>query len=440
VAQHLTEWTSDQALGHPLADVFELMDLPEQSTSDPRWCDVLAVRAVVHATGQVLVSHSGKHFSIEYTASPIARADGTLMGCVLVFRDVSEKRYLMQQINWLAHHDELTGLNNRSGLGEQFQRAIFRANYLGCLQAVCLIDLDHFQQINDQLGNATGDRVLKEVALRLGNAATGDDSAARLGGDEFVLLIGGQTDVGAIMRVVDGVLADLARPYRISDATIHLTASAGVAIYPDDDGNPDTLLRHADPALYQAKQTGPNCSHFFGAHLDKEVQTRHIQRTRIHRAVQDGELRLYYQPKVNMRTGEVYGMEALLRWQHPEQGLLGPLHFLPQVENDDVIIEIGEWVLLQAMLQMRSWLAQGKRWRVSVNIAARHFQLKDFVEKLKSVLAEFSDVPANLLEIEVLESAALEDVQYVSNVMLECPAMGVTFWQRDCGTGYSALA
>lgn len=440
VAQQLTGWTSDQALGSPLADVFELMDIPGQSTSGPKWSDVLAVRAVVHATSQVLVSHAGQHFAIEYTASPIARADGTLMGCVLVFRDVSEKRYLMQQINWLAHHDELTGLPNRAGLGEQFQRAIFRAKYVGCLQAVCLIDLDHFQQVNDQLGNAIGDRLLKEVALRLGNAATGDDSAARLGGDEFVLLVGGQTDVGAIMRVVNGVLGDLARPHVINDSTIHLTASAGVAICPDDDVNPDTLLRHADQALYQAKQTGRNCSHLFDANLDKEVETRHIQRTRIHRAVASGELRLYYQPKVNMRTGEVYGMEALLRWQHPEQGLLGPLHFLPQVENDDVIIEIGEWVLQQAMQQMRSWLAQGKRWRVSVNIAARHFQLKEFVVRLKAVLADFSDVPANLLEIEVLESAALEDVQHVRNVMMECQALGVTFALDDFGTGYSSLA
>lgn len=440
VAQQLTGWTSDLALGSPLAHVFELMDIPGQSTSGPTWSDVLTVRTVVHASNQVLVSHAGQHFTIEYTASPIAKTDGTPMGCVLVFRDVSEKRYLMQQINWLAHHDELTGLNNRSGLGEQFQRAIFRAKYLGCLQAVCLIDLDHFQQVNDQLGNAVGDRLLKEVALRLGNAAVGDDSAARLGGDEFVLLIGGQTDVGAIMQGVDRVLADLARPYVIHDSTIHLTASAGVAIYPDDDVNPDTLLRHADQALYQAKQTGRNCSHFFDASLDKEVETRHIQRTRIHRAVVDGELRLYYQPKVNMRTGEVCGMEALLRWQHPEQGLLGPLHFLPRVENDDVIIEIGEWVLQQAMQQLRTWLAQGKRWRVSVNIAARHFQLKDFVVKLKAVLADFSDVPAELLEIEVLESAALEDVQHVCNVMLECQALGVTFALDDFGTGYSSLA
>lgn len=440
VAQQLTGWTADQAQGCLLSNVFELMDVPGQTPQGPKWSDVLSLRTVVHADNQVLVSHVGQHFAVEYTASPIAKTDGSPMGCVLVFRDVSEKRYLMQQISWLAYHDELTGLNNRSGLREHFQRAISQAKNAACLQGVCLIDLDHFQRVNDQLGSAVGNHLLREVALRLGHLAAKDDKVARLGGDEFVLLIGGQSELDAIAQGVNRVLADIARPYAINGSTIHLTASVGVAVFPHDGDNPDTLLRHADQALYQAKQSGRNGSHFFDATLDREVETRHIQRNRIQRAVSDGELRLYFQPKVNMRVGEVCGMEALLRWQHPEQGLLGPLHFLPQVENDDVIIEIGEWVLHQALLQLRSWLAQGKHWRVSVNIAARHFQLQDFVDRLKSVLSSFSDVPPRLLEIEVLESAALEDIQHVCNAMLECQALGVSFALDDFGTGYSSLA
>ena len=440
VAAQLTGWTLAQAAGKPLGEVFELVEQPGQASEGAIWSDVLANNIVVHGDNQVLVHHTGQHFTIEYTASPISKADGTRMGCVLVFRDVSEKRRLMQQINWLSSHDELTGLDNRAGLAEQFRRAIFRARYLGCLQAVCLVDLDHFQQVNDRFGNTCGDHVLMEVALRLSNAIDGDDCVARLGGDDFVLLIGGQTETRAIKEIVSRMLADLARPYLVDSKTIHMTASAGIAIYPDDDANPETLLRHADQALYQAKQTGRNCSHLFDASLDKEVETHHILRTRIHHALKAGELRLYYQPKVNMRTGQVCGMEALLRWQHPEQGLLGPMHFLPTVENDDLIIDIGQWVLHEALQQQRFWLSQGLRWPVSVNIAARHFQLPDFVPRLKESLAQFADVPAQSLEIEILESAALDDLRHVREVMQQCQALGVTFALDDFGTGYSSLA
>lgn len=440
VAQQLTGWTREQAVGQELGSVFELVEHPGEPSHGPVWSDVLSSKTVAHGVNQVLISQTGQHFSIEYTASPIATADGTCMGCVLVFRDVSEMRHLIQRIDWLSHHDGLTGLDNRAGLAEQFRRAIYRARYMGCLQAVCLVDLDHFQQINDRLGATGGDHVLMEVAHRLNQAIDGDDCVARLGGDEFVVLIGGQSEVAAIEQIAGRMLTDLAQPYVVGGATVHLTASMGISIYPDDDVDPDTLLRHADQALYQAKQKGRNCSHLFDANLDKEVETHHNQRTRIRQALKDGELRLHYQPKVNMRTGQVSGMEALLRWQHPESGLLGPAHFLPVVENDDLIIPIGQWVMQEALHQQRYWLAQGVRWPISVNIAARHFQLPDFVLQLKAVLAEFPDVPPELLEIEILESAALDDLQQVRQVMQECQALGVQFALDDFGTGYSSLA
>jgi len=236
----------------------------------------------------------------------------------------------------------------------------------------------------------------------------------------------------------------LSAPYILDGHTINLTSSIGIAIYPQDeaplDTNLDILLRHADQAMVQAKQTGRNRFHVFDAQHDQEVHTHHQQRTRVRQAMLDGELRLYYQPKVNMRSGVVFGMEALLRWQHPQDGLLGPYHFLPLVEDTDVIIDIGEWVLLQALQQMQRWARQGLHWVVSVNIAARHFQQPDFVERLASILARVPDVSPQMLELEILESAALADVQHMRNVMASCQQLGVQFALDDFGTGYSSLA
>jgi diguanylate cyclase (GGDEF)-like protein/PAS domain S-box-containing protein len=439
-AQQLTGWTPEQAAGRLLGDVFELAEDPSQSVAGKTWSNALRDNAVVHASNQALVDRSGKRYSIDYTASPITKVDGSAIGCVLVFRDVSEKRYLKRQIDWLASHDELTGLENRAALIEAFQQAIARAQKNHQLQAVCLLDLDHFQQVNERYSSAYGDRLLQEVASRLSRLTAEGDGVARLGGDEFVLLIGGQTKASVIENMVRRVLAELARPYVIDDETIYLTASAGIAIYPDDDVSPDTLLRHADQAMYQAKQIGRNRVHLFDADLDKEVQTQHTQRARVRSALLDGELRLHFQPKVNMRTGEIVGMEALLRWQHPDKGLLGPSDFLPMVGNTDLIVNIGEWVLRQALLQMRQWQARGMHWSVSVNIAGRHFQLKDFVVWLKKTLEAFPDVPPGLLEIEILESAALDDLQHVCEIMQACQALGVKFALDDFGTGYSSLA
>ena len=224
---------------------------------------------------------------------------------------------------------------------------------------MCLLDLDHFQQINDRYGSWTGDRLLKEVAARLSAAAAPPDAVARLGGDEFALLIGGLPDLAAIRARVQQVLAQLAQPYAIDDSVILITASAGVAIFPSDDANPDTLLRHADQAMWQAKHTGRNCLHVFDAGHDQEVQTLYHPPGASGPGHQAGELRLYYQPKVHLRTGQVFGMEALLRWQHPEQGLLGPGHFLPWIEDNDLSVDVGEWVMREALAQMRRWSAAG---------------------------------------------------------------------------------
>jgi diguanylate cyclase (GGDEF)-like protein/PAS domain S-box-containing protein len=437
VAQFLTGYSQAQAQGRPLAEVFQLQG---SATEPVALLQAPEVDAAVQAQQQVLVHRSGERYAIEFTAAPIRKPNGTEVGTVLVFRDLTQTRELMHQISWQTRHDPLTGLDNRVALAERLTHSLFTARKEQYLLAVCLLDLDHFQQINDRHGSWTGDRLLKEVATRLSAAAAPPDAVARLGGDEFALLIGGLPDLAAIRTRVQQVLAQLAEPYAIDDSVILITASAGVAIFPSDDANPDTLLRHADQAMWQAKHTGRNCLHVFDADRDQEVQTLYIRQARLRQAIAAGELRLYYQPKVHLRTGVVFGMEALLRWQHPEQGLLGPGHFLPWIEDNDLCVDVGEWVMREALAQMRRWSAQGHQWAVSVNIAARHFHRSDFVSRLRGILQEFPMVLPSQLELEILESAALEDMQHMRQVMQESQALGVRFALDDFGTGYSSLS
>jgi diguanylate cyclase (GGDEF)-like protein/PAS domain S-box-containing protein len=444
LAQQLTGWSYEQAHGNSLGLVFELLNDAMETSAFEAAPPLYLTETVVHATNQILLHPSGERCAIEYTAAPIRQADGGAVGCVLVFRDVSEKSQLIQEISWQIGHDVLTGLHNRPAMQELFSLAILQARHHRKQLAICLLDLDHFQPVNERYGSNYGDRLLQAVASRLTQYAGDDHGLARLGGDEFVLLLKDQNDQAEVLQQVAKVQALLSAPYVLDGHTINLTSSIGIAIYPQDeaplDTNLDILLRHADQAMVQAKQTGRNRFHVFDAQLDQEVHTHHQQRTRVRQAMLDGELRLYYQPKVNMRSGQVFGMEALLRWQHPQDGLLGPYHFLPLVENTDVIIDIGEWVLLEALQQMQRWAAQGQHWVVSVNIAARHFQQPDFVERLASILARVPEVSPQMLELEILESAALEDVQHMRNVMASCQKLGVQFALDDFGTGYSSLA
>ncbi len=347
---------------------------------------------------------------------------------------------VLQKMSWQNYHDVLTGLPNRAALAARFEQELFLARERQRLMAVCLFDLDHFQAINDRYGAEAGDDLLKQVAGRLHAFSGKAHYAARLGGDEFVLLLCGQASVEDIELQLRQLMHELSLPYQCDQQAVHLTASAGIAVYAGKDLNAESLLRHADHAVYQAKLTGRNQYHFFDSHLDEEVRTHHNQRTEVRHALINGEMRLHYQPKVNMRTGAVVGMEALLRWQHGQRGLLAPAHFLPLVEQTDLIIDIGEWVLRQALWQMQRWSAAGRQWVVSVNIAARHFQQPDFVLRLKTILGEFPGVRASMLEIEILESSALHDVEHVRRIIRACQALGITFALDDFGTGYSSMS
>jgi diguanylate cyclase (GGDEF)-like protein len=305
--------------------------------------------------------------------------------------------------------------------------------------AVCYLDLDGFKPINDQYGHEAGDHLLIEVARRLQEIMRSDDTLARLGGDEFVLLLNDLEQEQECFRALERVLAVVSLPILAGDAQVELSASIGVALFPQDDADADSLLRHADQAMYRAKEAGKNRFHLYAAEQDLELKGHRQFLQRLREAHAQGEFTLHYQPKANLVSGEVPGVEALIRWQHPERGLLAPIEFLHYLTQSELGIEVGEWVIETALNQIVTWKRAGLKLSVSVNIDANHLQRQDFPERLRAALARHPEVSEGDLELEILESVAIHDLDRVSRTLLACQAMGVKFSLDDFGTGYSSL-
>ncbi|MBN3863532.1 EAL domain-containing protein [Pseudomonas frederiksbergensis] len=354
--------------------------------------------------------------------------------------DISEKRQLLQSLQWRVGHDVLTGLPNRAFLSDLLDQALEFSRQENIPLAVCMLDLDGFKAVNDGYGHASGDMLLVEVAKRLRDIVRGEDVVARLAGDEFVLVLRYVRDLPELRAALNRVLGAISAPYTLHGKDIKVFASIGVTLFPHDNEDAETLLRHADQAMYVAKQSGRNRFHLFDVFRDKEVKATHQTVERVRQALVAGELRLHFQPKVNMRRGEVVGFEALLRWEHPQNGMVPPREFLPLVEETDLIIDIGEWVMEQVLSQLHRWQQAGQGWPVSINIAARHFQRADFVDRLRHVLARHAQVSPQMLDLEIVESVAIENIQHVSACLQACQALGVQFSLGDFGTGYSSLS
>ena len=383
----------------------------------------------------------GSLYWVDSTMVPLLdEATGRVRRYVSIRFDVSEKLRLLHTLQWRVGHDVLTGLPNRAFLSDLLNQALDFSRREAIPLAVCMLDLDGFKAVNDGYGHASGDMLLVEVAARLRTIMRGEDVVARLDGDEFVLILRYVHDAEELHAALQRVLGAISAPYSILGQTIHVDASIGVTLFPADDEDADTLLRHADQAMYLAKQSGRNRFHLFDVSLDQEVKATHQTVALIRQALANGEFRLAYQPKVNMRTGRVVGFEALMRWQHPHEGLLQPQAFLPLVAQTDVIIDIGEWVIDRVMAQMQAWGRAGHEWPVSLNIAARHFQRGDFVERLRALLMRHAEVPPHMLDLEIIESVAIENIQRVSQCLQDCQTLGVRFSLDDFGTGYSSLS
>ena len=365
---------------------------------------------------------------------------GQVRHYVSVFSDISQQKAHEAELDRIAHHDPLTGLPNRRLLADRLAQAMARTQRDGTLLTVACLDLDGFKPINDSFGHAAGDQLLIEISQRLKTILRGDDTLARLGGDEFVLLLSGQDDAQSSQAGLQRILSTVSMPVMLREQAVQLSASVGVALYPLEDVDGDTLLRHADQAMYAAKQAGKNRYHVFDPQVDRALQGHRDQLQRLARALAENEFLFHFQPKVDLLTGDVVGVEALIRWQHPERGLLSPGAFLDHFNGHALEIELGEWVIDTALRQLESWQAIGLTLRVSVNISANHLLHQNFVNRLAALLDRHPSVSPDQLELEVLESAAMSDLGRAIDVIIQCKNVGVHFSLDDFGTGYSSLA
>ncbi|VVO38703.1 putative bifunctional diguanylate cyclase/phosphodiesterase [Pseudomonas fluorescens] len=383
----------------------------------------------------------GSLYWVESTMVPVLDdATGRVDRYLSIRFDISEKRQLLHSLQWRVGHDVLTGLPNRAFLSDLLDQALEFSRQENIPLAVCMLDLDGFKSVNDGYGHASGDLLLVEVARRLRSIVRGEDVVARLAGDEFVLVLRYVRDLPELRAALSRVLGAISAPYTLHGKELNVFASIGVTLFPHDNEDAETLLRHADQAMYLAKQGGRNRFHLFDVIRDREVKVTHQTIERVRQALLAGELRLHFQPRVNMRRGEVVGFQAVLRWEHPQDGMVPSRNFLPLVEETDLIIDIGEWVMDQVLSQMHHWQHAGQGWPVSINIAARHFQRADFVDRLGEMLARHAQVAPQMLELEIVESVAVENIQHVSACLQACQTLGVQFSLGDFGTGYSSLS
>ncbi len=383
---------------------------------------------------------NGEIFAEMLTISAVYDDQGNTRHFVALCSDITALKEHEKQLEHIAHYDVLTTLPNRVLLADRLHQAMAQEPRRGQLLAVAYLDLDGFKAINDTYGHETGDQLLIALAARMKQTLREGDTLARLGGDEFVAVLLDLGETSACEPMLSRLLDAAAEPSPIGDLVLQVSASLGVTFYPQaDEVDADQLLRQADQAMYQAKLSGKNRYHVFDAEKDRYLRDHHESLEHIRRALTEREFVLYYQPKVNMRTGTVIGAEALIRWQHPERGLLMPAVFLPVIEDHPLAVEIGEWVIDTALTQMELWHAVGLDIPVSVNVGARQLQQPDFVDRLRESLAAHPTIRPSDLEMEVLETSALEDLSRISQVIESCREIGVMFALDDFGTGYSSL-
>lgn len=383
---------------------------------------------------------SGEIYAEMITISAVRDTEGKTQHYVALFTDITQMKEQQQRLEHIAHYDTLTGLPNRVLLADRLHQAMIQSQRRKQSLAVVYLDLDGFKIVNDTHSHDIGDRLLIAVSQNMKGALRECDTLARIGGDEFVALLVDLKEPQGCEPALERLLYAAAKPVRINDIFLNVSVSIGAALYPKDGKDADLLIRHADQAMYAAKQSGRNRYHLFDATHDRAVRTQREKLKCIRHALDQHEFVLHYMPKVNMKTGQVVGAEALIRWQHPERGLLLPTDFLPVIEKHPISAELGEWVIDSALAQMRAWHLQGLDIPVSVNIGAHQLQQKDFVKRLSALLSKYPDIHPGNLELEVLEASMLEGMTDAPAVMRACREMGVRFALDDFGTGNSSLA
>jgi diguanylate cyclase (GGDEF)-like protein/PAS domain S-box-containing protein len=394
----------------------------------------------------------GRKIDVRTTCN-VTQENGKASRLTGIFQDISDQKAIQRKLEMSklyleeanaalqlsAHFDALTQLPNRILLSDRMQQAMTKSMRHNQYVAIAFIDLDGFKIINDSYGHSAGDQFLRKISQHLKSSLRDIDTLARIGGDEFVAVIDELNETADSHVILSRLLESATKELEIDGQLLKVSASIGVTFYPQNNCSPDQLLRQADQAMYKAKQLGKNRWHIFDVERDVAVKNKHEELDRLKHALKNEEFMLFYQPKIDLRSKEVIGLEALIRWHHPEQGILPPAAFLPVLEQDALSIELGEWVIRSALKQLDSWRATAMEMPISVNISPLQLQHADFVLRLEKMLQEFPLLDPKNLELEILESSALKDINLVSGVIDECNRQGVIFSIDDFGTGYSSL-
>jgi diguanylate cyclase (GGDEF)-like protein/PAS domain S-box-containing protein len=441
VAEKMTSWSRQEANGRPVAEVFQIVDANTRETSPNPMEISVEKNCTVHLPANcILVRRDGSEVPIENSVAPIHDREGKPTGAVVVFRDVSAARAMALEMTHSAQHDFLTGMPNRMLLNDRVNQAIAWAQRHAKKVAVLFLDLDGFKHINDSLGHATGDKLLQSVAKRLVDCVRGSDTVSRQGGDEFVVLLTevGQSEDAAI--TARRMLQTVAQAHSVDQHDLHVTTSIGVSVFPDDGQDAETLIKNADTAMYQAKENGRQSYQFFKPAMNVRAVERQSIEESLRRALEREEFLVQYQPKVNLKTLEITGAEALIRWKHPVRGMVPPSDFIPIAEDCGLIVPIGNWVLREACKQARTWMDAGLPLAtMAVNISAMEFRDEDFLDGVFRILRETGLDPA-ALELELTESVLMKRAESTQSILKILRGSGIQLAVDDFGTGYSSLS
>ncbi|MFP5393566.1 MAG: EAL domain-containing protein [Gammaproteobacteria bacterium] len=430
-AEKLTRMSKEQLRGKALAEV-----LP--SYRDNGIFDDLVKVTLVGGVHEAEWQSSAPPQREQWLHRQVVAVEG---GVVAIVRDITERKLTEERIRHMAHHDELTNLPNRSLIRDRLDQAIHQAERRERSVGVVFIDLDGFKLINDGLGHNAGDELLKVVGERMANCVRREDTLGRFGGDEFVVVLADlNNDPMALTPVLEKIRAAVNEPVMVEGQVVRVSCSMGVVMYPRDGTDPNTLMMNADAAMYQAKEMGSNNYQFYTREMNASVEEKLVLLDGLRRALEENQFHLLYQPKVDLRSGLIFGVEALIRWHHPEQGMVSPLRFISLAEESGLIVPIGEWVLQTACRQNRAWQDAGLApITVSVNVSPRQFEEQRLVERVAQALHDSALAPG-CLEVEVTESLIMRDLAQSVGKMRELEAMGVSLSIDDFGTGYSSLS
>jgi diguanylate cyclase (GGDEF)-like protein/PAS domain S-box-containing protein len=440
VAQTLTGWSQLEAAGHPLEDVFRIIDGETRGQArNPMQFAMQENKTVSLTPNCVLIRRDGAESPIEDSAAPIHDRHGQVTGAVMVFHDVSAARASTLRMAYLAQHDSLTDLPNRSLFNDRLTEAITLASRYRRQLAVLFLDVDRFKHVNDSLGHDIGDRLLQSISQRLLGCVRASDTVSRQGGDEFVILLSELTHAQDAIVCADKILETLRTPHRIDEYDVQVTASIGIVTYPDDGADGETLMKHADFAMYHAKDSGRDNRQFFKRDLNQRAVKRQSLEDSMRHALEREEFSVHYQPKVNLENGEIVGVEALIRWLHPDIGFVSPAEFIPIAEECGLMVPIGRWVLGQACHQAQAWQDIGLApIRIAVNISAAEMRANDFLKGVGMILAE-TGLDPHLLELELTETFMVQDSTAMLAILQDLKGLGLKLALDDFGTGYSSL-